>query len=87
MGASDIGGDSGPGDAARSFGARLVGAFKLDASVYEEVEHDTSAFGQASGRSRARRDETSAAASYGGKKWRSSSSVTRSYLASNPSVE
>ena len=47
MGASDIGGDSGPGDAARSFGARLVGAFKLDASVYEEVEHDTSAFGQA----------------------------------------
>ena len=49
MGASDIGGDSGPGDAARSFGARLVGAFKLDASVYEEVEHDTSAFGQAAG--------------------------------------
>jgi len=47
MGASEIGSESGPGGAARSFGARLVGAFKLDASVYEEVEHDTSAFGQA----------------------------------------
>ncbi len=32
---------------ARSFGERLVGALKLDASVYEEVEHDRSAFGQA----------------------------------------
>jgi hypothetical protein len=31
----------------RSFGERLFGALKLDATVYEEVEHDTSAFGQA----------------------------------------
>jgi hypothetical protein len=33
--------------AMRGFGERLLGALKLDASVYEEVEHDTSAFGQA----------------------------------------
>jgi len=35
------------GGGTRSFGERLIGALKLDASVYEEVEHDTSAFGQA----------------------------------------
>lgn len=42
--------DDGPdlaGGAVRGFGERLLGALKLDASVYEEVEHDTSAFGQA----------------------------------------
>lgn len=33
--------------ASRSFGERLFGALKLDATVYEEVEHDNSAFGQA----------------------------------------
>jgi hypothetical protein len=33
----------------RSFGERLWGAIKLDASVYEEVEHDQSAMGQAAG--------------------------------------
>lgn len=38
--------DTGSGTT-RGFGERLVGAFKLDASVYEEVEHDASAFGQA----------------------------------------
>jgi hypothetical protein len=32
---------------ARSFGERFVGALKLDAHVYEEVEHDGSALGQA----------------------------------------
>jgi hypothetical protein len=31
----------------RSFGERLLGALKLDAQVYEEVEHDTNALGQA----------------------------------------
>lgn len=40
-----------PGTAAatpqRSFGERLVAALKLDASVYEEVEHDPSALPQA----------------------------------------
>jgi hypothetical protein len=35
------------GGGTRSFSERLIGALKLDASVYEEVEHDTSAFGQA----------------------------------------
>lgn len=38
---------SGGGGANRSFGERLFGALKLDATVYEEVEHDTSAIGQA----------------------------------------
>lgn len=33
----------------RSFGERLIGAVKLDASVYEEVEHDADALGQAAG--------------------------------------
>lgn len=33
----------------RSFGERLVGAIKLDASVYEEIEHDPTAMGQAVG--------------------------------------
>ncbi len=33
----------------RSFVERLTGALMLDASVYEEVEHDTSAMGQAAG--------------------------------------
>ncbi len=33
----------------RSFGERLLGALKLDASVYEEVEHDTGALPQAAG--------------------------------------
>ena len=31
----------------RSFGERLIGALKLDPSVYEEVEHDPDAMGQA----------------------------------------
>lgn len=30
-----------------TFGERLLGALKLDANTYEEVEHDTTAFGQA----------------------------------------
>ena len=30
-----------------SFGARLIGAAKLDAATYEEVEHDKGATGQA----------------------------------------
>ena len=33
----------------RDFGERLVGALKLDASVYEEVEHDVQALPQALG--------------------------------------
>lgn len=33
--------------ARRSFGERIVAAFKLDASVYEEVEHDPGSIGQA----------------------------------------
>jgi hypothetical protein len=33
----------------RSFGDRLLGAVKLDAGVFEEVEHDTGAVGQAAG--------------------------------------
>jgi hypothetical protein len=33
--------------ASRSFGERLFGALKLDATVYEEVEHDNNALGQA----------------------------------------
>ncbi len=33
----------------RSFVERLIGALKLDASVYEEVEHDPQALGQAAG--------------------------------------
>jgi hypothetical protein len=33
----------------RSFGERFVGALKLDATVYEEVEHDASALPQAAG--------------------------------------
>jgi hypothetical protein len=49
MSMGGIGGGSNPagGGAARSFGERLIGALKLDASVYEEVEHDTGALGQA----------------------------------------
>ncbi len=39
--------ESGGGAAARTFGERLLGALRLDASVYEEVEHDTTALGQA----------------------------------------
>ena len=35
--------------ARRSFGERLIAALKLDASVYEEVEHDPSALGQSAG--------------------------------------
>jgi len=35
--------------APRSFGERLVGALKLDAKVYEEVEHDAGALPQAAG--------------------------------------
>jgi hypothetical protein len=37
------------GRTARSFGERLVGALKLEADVYEEIEHDPSALGQAAG--------------------------------------
>jgi len=33
----------------RSFGDRLIGAVRLDASVFEEVEHDADAVGQAAG--------------------------------------
>lgn len=33
----------------RNFGDRLIGAIKLDASVYEEIEHDPSSMGQAAG--------------------------------------
>jgi len=33
----------------RSFGDRLLGAMRLDASVFEEVEHDVDALGQAAG--------------------------------------
>ena len=39
--------ETGGGGTTRTFGARLFGALKLDASVYEEVEHDTTALGQA----------------------------------------
>ena len=41
----------------------------------------------ADGESRSSCCDTSAAASYGGKKWRSSTKVTRSYRARSPSVE
>lgn len=30
-----------------SFGARVIGAMKLNAATFEEVEHDTTATGQA----------------------------------------
>ena len=33
----------------RSFGERLLGAIKLDATVYEEIEHTPDAIGQAAG--------------------------------------
>lgn len=33
----------------RSFGERVVGALKLDATVYDEVEHDPASIGQAAG--------------------------------------
>ena len=33
----------------RSFGERLLGALRLDATVYEEVEHTPDALGQAAG--------------------------------------
>lgn len=36
-----------PTSGPRSFSERVVGAMKLDASVYDEVEHDESALGQA----------------------------------------
>jgi hypothetical protein len=39
--------DSYPSAGPRSFSERLVGAMRLDASVYGEVEHDESALGQA----------------------------------------
>jgi hypothetical protein len=35
------------GGAPRSFGARVIGALKLDAGVYDEIEHDPAALGQA----------------------------------------
>jgi hypothetical protein len=38
-----------PSGPRRSFGERLIGALKLDASVYDEVEHDPDALGQAAG--------------------------------------
>ena len=34
---------------AHSFGDRLIGAMKLDAAIFEEVEHDVDAVGQAAG--------------------------------------
>lgn len=37
------------GSGRRSWTARIVGAVMLDATVYREVEHDTSATGQAAG--------------------------------------
>lgn len=36
-------------DPGRSFGDRLLGAVKLDAGVFEEIEHDVDAVGQAAG--------------------------------------
>ncbi len=39
----------GPPATQRSFGERLIGSLMLDASVYEEVEHDATAMGQAAG--------------------------------------
>jgi hypothetical protein len=33
----------------RNFGERLVGAIKLDAGIYDEIEHDPSSMGQAAG--------------------------------------
>ncbi len=38
-----------PPEIHRDFPARLVAALKLDATVYEEVEHDANAMGQAAG--------------------------------------
>ncbi len=42
-------GRAGAAAAGRPFGARLLGALKLEAGVYEEVEHDPAATGQAAG--------------------------------------
>lgn len=42
-------GEQAPAGAPRSFGQRLLAALQLDASVYEEVEHDRSALPQAAG--------------------------------------
>ena len=44
-GAGSSQGDASPGG--RSFAARFAGAFRLDASVFEEVEHDPGALPQA----------------------------------------
>jgi len=41
--------DPGSSNAQHSFGERFLGALKLDASIYREVEHDASALGQALG--------------------------------------
>ena len=41
--------DLGEGRGPSSFGQRLIGALKLDAETYEEVEHDPGALGQAAG--------------------------------------
>ena len=38
-----------PGGAKRSFGERLMGALRLDAATYDEIEHDPDALGQAAG--------------------------------------
>lgn len=43
------GGEAGGAPGPRTFVERLVGALKLDATVYEEVEHDKDAIGQAAG--------------------------------------
>lgn len=45
----DSSGAAAPPSTQRSFVERLIGALMLDASVYEEVEHDPSALGQAVG--------------------------------------
>lgn len=45
----DSSGAAAPPGTPRSFVERLIGALMLDASVYEEVEHDPSALGQAVG--------------------------------------
>lgn len=40
---------SAPLRARHSFGERLLGALKLDAAIYDELEHDETALGQAAG--------------------------------------
>ena len=37
------------GGAPSSFGERVIGALKLDSAIYDEIEHDPDALGQAAG--------------------------------------